>query len=44
MQLTFGFVVMQDRSIPLQEGHHIAVLVPHSIHDRTAIVPVTHCL
>lgn len=40
MWLTFGLVMVQDRSIPLEEGHHITVLVPHSVHDRTAVVPV----
>ena len=32
--------MVEDRSIPLEEGHHITVLVPHSIHDGTAVVPV----
>lgn len=31
--------MMEDGAVPLQEGHHIAVLVPHSVHDGTAVVP-----
>ena len=38
---TFGLVMMQDSSIPLEEGHHLAVLVPHSVHDGAAIIPAT---
>lgn len=30
---------MEDSSISFQESHHVAVLVPHSVHDGTAIVP-----
>ena len=44
MMPTFGFVMMEHRPIPLQEGHHIAVLVPDSIHDGSAVVPEPHCL
>lgn len=40
-QQTFGLVVVQHSSIPLQECHHLAVFVPDSIHDRGAIVPAT---
>ena len=40
-QQTFGLVVVQHSSIPLQECHHLAMLVPDSIHDGGAIVPAT---
>ena len=40
-QQTFGLVVVQHSSIPLQKCHHLAVFVPDSIHDRGAIVPAT---
>ncbi len=40
-QQTFGLVVVQHSSVPLQKCHHLAMFVPDSIHDRGAIVPAT---